>query len=119
MYQPTRQHVEVRGFGSASTARKAIASARVARPFVQAALVADNSIAEQVTVRVAMEDGLVGGIPVREDQAYYLVRSRKFANRFYVVVLVDGKYVCSSREEKVIDYCITKVLECRDLMMAA
>lgn len=119
MFQHNVQHMQVRGNASASTARKAIASAQVARPFVQASLVEDMSISEQVVVRVAMQDSLVGGILVREDSAYYLVASPKFTNRYYVVVLVDGKYICSSREERVIDWCIGKVVGYKNLMMAA
>lgn len=105
------QHMPVRGKASAATARKLIASSQRPAPFVLSSTILDEDIEQTTSARIAFSDAVIAGLPVSANSVYYLVVSPKFAHRFYVVVKLGSRYICSSREERIQQYCAKVVAQ--------
>ena len=118
-FQHTKQHMPVHGFKSASTARKLIAlSQGPAQLVINATIPADETLTEAVHARISFHKQVIGGIHLDEWQAYFLVRSSKFA-RYYVVAKIGDQLICSSREKAIADRCIATVEAYRENAQAA
>jgi hypothetical protein len=102
--QHNRQHIATKGFASAATARKLIASQTIA-PHVIAATVECNDYAKEITVVAcrAIRHQVKCGVELQAGQIYFMVRSAKFTNRWYVF----SHNTCSSRD--VLTYCTAQV----------
>jgi hypothetical protein len=48
-------------------------------------------------------------LPLKEWQTYYLVQARKFPGRYYVVITLGERLICSSREVPIQEYCTLMV----------
>ena len=106
MNQHNRQHLPVRGKASASTARKLNATRTVA-PHVIAATVECSDYAAEIAVVACRSKGdqIKCGVALTAGQIYYMVRSRKFTNRWYVF----AKNVCSSPDRALNVWCAAQV----------
>ena len=104
--QHTRQHLPVRGKASAATARKLNATRTVA-PHVTAATIECDGYAAEIAVVACRSKGdqIKCGVALDSGQIYYMVRSRKFTNRWYVF----AKNVCSSPDRALNVWCAAQV----------
>ena len=112
-YQHTKQHMPVYGFKSASTARKLIALSQGPAPLVLRATIEDETLTEACHARISMKPQTIAGVQLGAWQLYFLVRSPKFAGRYYLVTEQNGQLVCSSREDGVVARCIAAVEQYR------
>lgn len=111
MYQHTRQHLPVRGFASASTARKLIASSQSPAAPTLAATIECSDYDSSITVVPCRSKSIQirCGVTLVPCQQYFMVRSQKFTNRWYVLTrnIHTGAWVCSLRDMQ--DRCVVQV----------
>jgi len=86
MFQHNRQHIATRGKASAATARLLIANAQQPAPHVVAATIECGDYATDTAVVACRSKSaqVKCGVALAVGQVYFLVRSAKFMNRWYV-----------------------------------
>lgn len=106
MNQHNIQHMPVRGTASAATARKLNASRTIA-PHVIASTVECSDYAADVQVVACRSKSaqVKCGVSLAVGQIYFMVRSPKFVNRWYVF----SKNKCSSHEQAIKVFCAAQV----------
>jgi hypothetical protein len=111
MFQHTRQHLPVRGFASASTARKLIAASQspAAPPLAATVVCEDYDSAITVVPCRSKSVQIKCGVPLVLGQRYFMVRSAKFTTRWYVLTqnVHTGAWVCSLRDMR--ERCVAQV----------
>jgi hypothetical protein len=99
-----------RGTRSNATARRLVATSTAIAPSVLRSTVEHDDIHQDAMRCFAMDDVTIAGIQIDAAIPYfYLVRSPKFTNRFYVLYRKAGRWLCSANDERVKAYCIQKV----------
>lgn len=98
-----------RGTRSNPTARRLIAASTNVAPSVLRSTVEHTDIHQDAMRCFALESTTLAGIRIAEATHFYLVRSPKFATRFYVLYCNAGEWMCSSDDERVKAYCIETV----------
>lgn len=113
--QPFIKH----GTRSNATARRLIAASANLAPSVLRSTVEHDDIHQDAMRCFALSPATLAGIQIAEATHFYLVRSPKFATRFYVLYCKAGEWICSSDDERVKAYCIQKVETYRSALKQA
>jgi hypothetical protein len=111
MFQHNRQHIATHGMASAATARKLIALSRQPAPFVLRSTIVDETETQEVSARVSFHDETIAGLSMKANSVYYLVASKKFLHRYYVVIKQGERLICSSHESGVATSCLHAVAQ--------
>jgi hypothetical protein len=82
----------------AAQARRLLADTHLSSSVVAATT--ELSITAQVKRARALEDFRLGGLTIREGERFYFVAS-KFVGRYYIVLYRDGRWLCSSSDDRV------------------
>jgi hypothetical protein len=111
MFMHVRQHLPVRGKAGAATARKLIAASQGPSRITLAATEECAAYADHITVVPCRSKQLQVkcGVTLVPDQLYYMVRSPKFVNRWYVLTrnVSSRAWVCSLCDMQ--DRCVAQV----------
>ena len=102
MYQHTVQHIALRGQASARTARKLIANAQGPAAITLTTTVECSAYADHIAVVPCRSKSvqIKCGVTLVPGQLYYMVRSTKFASRWYLLTKngSTGAWMCSLRD---------------------
>lgn len=94
------------GHRSVVQARRLLADVHLASSVTDATI--ELEITDQVKRAIALEDFCLGALEVRKGERFSFVAS-KFVGRYYIVLKRDGKWLCSSNDDRVVAAMVAKV----------
>lgn len=101
------------GTRSNALARRLVACAQQVAPHIALATLECETYAESVTVVPCRSKAVQVkcGVTLVPGQVYFMVRSKKFTNRWYVATrnVASGEWMCSSREMQICKSVVARV----------
>lgn len=107
-----------RGVRSNATARQLIVATQQPAPHVIAGTIEDARVTNIKPCKV-IRDATLAGVHLRQGEHFFLVASKKFVGRCYIVIQRDAKWITSCKDARSAEAIIARVIANRLLRQVA